>query len=251
MSRIAFRVLAVPVCVGVVVTCASRVGAQIPEKFENLQYFAKDIPRDSLIQRMRGFSFALGVRCQHCHAGGDGVSFEGVRFASDEKPAKRNARFMLRMVDSLNANAFTALPERSNPPVKLECTTCHRGSPYPTTLAQTLRATLDTKGIDSAVAQYRALRQQMEMGRFDFGEWSMNEFARTLIEQGKKAEAVAMLELNAEFYPQSPSIAMALGDVYREQGDNAKALERYRRVLERQPRNPVAKRWVDSLSKVP
>jgi hypothetical protein len=230
---------------------AGSAAGQTPEKFENLQYFPKDIPRDSLIQRMRGFSFALGVRCQHCHAGGDGVSFEGVTFASDEKPAKRNARFMLRMVDSLNAHAFTGLPERSNPTVKLECTTCHRGSPYPTTLAQTLRATLDAKGIDSAVAQYRALRQQMELGRFDFGEWSMNELARTLGEQGKKAEAVAMLELNSEFYPQSPSISMALGDLYREQGNRAKALERYRRVLERQPRNPVANRWVDSLSKVP
>ena len=107
----------------VVVACAavaapnSPARAQIPEKFENLQFFPKDIPRDSLIQVMRGFSFALGVRCQHCHAGGDGISFEGVKFSSDEKAAKRNARFMLRMVDSLNANAFNALPERSNPPM--------------------------------------------------------------------------------------------------------------------------------------
>src|SRR5262245_1343443 len=88
--------------------------AQIPEKFENLRYFPRDIPRDSLLQTMRGFSFALGVRCQYCHAGGDGVSFEGVNFASDEKPTKRNARFMLRMVDSLNAHAFSGLPRRSN-----------------------------------------------------------------------------------------------------------------------------------------
>src|SRR5690349_6867594 len=75
--------------------------AQIPEKFENLQYFPKDIPRDTLVNVMRGFSFALGVRCQFCHAGGDGVSFQGVNFASDDKVTKRNARFMLRMVDSL------------------------------------------------------------------------------------------------------------------------------------------------------
>lgn len=230
---------------------ATRASAQIPEKFENLQYFPKDIPRDSLIQVMRGFSFALGVRCQHCHAGGDGISFEGVKFSSDEKVAKRNARFMLRMVDSLNANAFGALPERSNPPIMLQCTTCHRGSPYPTTLAQTLRATIEQKGIDSAVAQYRRMRQDAVSGRFDVSEWSMTEFARTLLEQGKKAEAVAMFELNLEFYPQSPTINMVLGDQYRERGDKAKALERYNQVLATQPRNPVAKRWVDSLSKVP
>src|SRR5690349_24652759 len=191
MRRMSFRVL--PGAIWALAVCAAASArAQIPDTFENLQYFPKDIARDSLIQRMRGFSFALGVRCQHCHAGGDGISFAGVRFASDEKPAKRNARFMLRMVDSLNAHAFEALPERSNPPVRVECVTCHRGSSPPTTLAATLRATLDTKGVDSAVAQYRDLRKDMESGRFDLGEWSMNEFARSLSEQGKKTDAIAM-----------------------------------------------------------
>ena len=50
-------------------------------KGRNLQYFPKDIKRDELILRMREFSFALSVRCQHCHAGGDGISFEGVDFS--------------------------------------------------------------------------------------------------------------------------------------------------------------------------
>ena len=223
--------------------------AQIPDKFENLQYFPKDIKRDSLVNIMRGFSFALGVRCQFCHAGGDGVSFEGVNFAADDKVTKRNARYMLRMVDSLNRFAFAALPERQNPPVKLECTTCHRGNFVPTTLAATLGATIAQKGADSAVAQYRRLRQTMELGKYDFGEWSMNEFARTLREQGKVAEAIAMLELNSEFYPNSAAISMGLGDMYRESGDRAKALERYKKVLERQPNNPVAKQRVEELSK--
>src|SRR5262252_10523065 len=83
---------------------------QFPDKFENLQALPKDIQRDSLIQIMRGFSFALGVRCQYCHTGGDGVSFAGVSFKSDDKAAKRNARFMIRMVDSLNHTVLAALP---------------------------------------------------------------------------------------------------------------------------------------------
>ena len=57
----------------VLAAAPARAAGQIPEKFENLQYFPKDIPRDSLVQTMRGFSFALGVRCHYCHAGGDGV----------------------------------------------------------------------------------------------------------------------------------------------------------------------------------
>jgi tetratricopeptide (TPR) repeat protein len=224
-------------------------GAQIPEKFENLQYFPKEIPRDSLVNIMRGFSFSLGVRCQFCHAGGDGVSFQGVNFASDEKVTKKNARYMLRMVDSLNRFAFAGLPERQKTPVKLECTTCHRGNFVPATLASALGATIAEKGVDSAVARYRVMRQNMELGKYDLGEWSMNEFARTLREQGKVAEAIAMLELNSEFYPNSPAISMGLGDMYRERGDKAKALEWYKKVLERQPNNPIAKQRVDELSK--
>src|SRR5688572_15226493 len=221
--------------------------AQIPEKFENLQYFRKDIARDSLVQTMRGFSFALGVRCQYCHAGGDGVSFQGVNFASDDKPAKRNARFMLRMVDSLNTHAFAGLPQRRTPPVQLECVTCHRGNSAPTTLARTLAATIESKGVDSAVTQYRRLRQTVELGRYDFGEWSMNELARTLHEQGKTAEAIAMLELNGEFY-KTASIDQMLGELYASRADTAKALARFRMMLEKQPNNPAARRRVEELS---
>ena len=223
--------------------------AQIPEKFENLQFLPRDIPRDTLIRIMRGFSFALGVRCQYCHAGGDGVSFQGVNFASDEKSAKQNARFMLRMVDSLNTRVLAALPHRSTPAVPIECVTCHRGLSRPTTLERVLATTIAERGVDSAVAQYRALRRSaIELGRYDFGEWSLNELARTLHEQAKTAEAIAILELNSEFNPSSPSIDMALGELYRMRGDTTKALQRYRMLLDKQPNNPLAKRRVEEMS---
>ena len=244
------RTLVPLVVVTAQISWATAAASQIPQKFENLQFFPRDTPRDSLLQVMRGFSFALGVRCQHCHAGGDGVSFEGVNFASDDKAAKRNARFMLRMVDSLNANAFGGLAQRRTPPVQLECTTCHRGNSAPTTLARTLTATIEAKGVDSAVARYRALRANMELGRYDFGEWSMNELARTLREQGKTAEAIAMLELNNEFY-KTASIDQGLAELYLQRSDTAKALARYRALLEKQPNNPVAKRRVEELSRTP
>src|SRR5689334_24081870 len=100
---------------------------QQPWKAKNLKFFPQDITRPALIQRMREFSFALGVRCQYCHAGGNGVTFEGVSFASDEKPAKLKARAMLRMVDHINASLLTQIPSRAEPRVVLDCATCHRG----------------------------------------------------------------------------------------------------------------------------
>ncbi|MGH7713097.1 MAG: hypothetical protein ACREOG_17535 [Gemmatimonadaceae bacterium] len=64
-------------------------GAQIPEKFTNLQFFPKDIARDSLVAYMRGVTMALGIRCNYCHTGGDGQSLHGVDFASDDKSKNR------------------------------------------------------------------------------------------------------------------------------------------------------------------
>jgi tetratricopeptide (TPR) repeat protein len=223
--------------------------AQIPEKFENLQFFPKDIARDSLVQVMRGFSFALGVRCQYCHAGGDGISFQGVRFSSDDKPAKKKARFMLSMVAMLNDTTLAKLPERSTPPVRVACATCHHGLAKPATLASTLMETIEKQGIDSAVQQYRDLRQNvMPLGKYDFGEWSINELARSLMVAGKNTEAIRILELNGEFYPKSSSIDNMLGELYLKTGDKDKAIARFRMQLEKEPNNQPLKRRLEQLT---
>ena len=227
---------------------------QVPEKFENLKVLPADIPRDTLVQVMRGISMSLGVRCQYCHvpaepgaaaAGGGGM--ERLHFASDEKPAKNTARFMMRMTDSLNRVVLAALPDRRDPPVRVECVTCHRGSPVPRTLAAVLTEAIDRFGVDSAVARYKALRQDMASGRYDFSEQSVNELARRLDERGKTAEAVAMLQMNQEFYPASPQIDFLLAEVYIRRGERDKAIERYRAVLARQPNNQQARRRLDEL----
>ena len=41
--------------------------AQFPDKFRNLKVLPKDISKHELESTMRGFAFALGVRCDHCH----------------------------------------------------------------------------------------------------------------------------------------------------------------------------------------
>ena len=50
------------------------ITAQIPDEFQNLRVLPTDISRDSLLRVTRDFSFALGVRCQYCHVGGDGTA---------------------------------------------------------------------------------------------------------------------------------------------------------------------------------
>lgn len=224
------------------------VAAQIPDTFQNLKFFPADIPRDSLIGVMRGFSFALGVRCQYCHVGGDGVSFEGVEFHLDDDPDKRKARAMLEMVRRLNDEVLANLPDRDDPPVRVECKTCHRGLARPTLLKQELRMVLDRAGTDSAAARYRELRDRGALtGRFDFGEWETNTLAEDLAREGRHRDAIAIYRLNEEFYPASVSIKGGLAQLYEAVGDTTDATAYYEKVLVLAPDNATARRRLDAL----
>jgi Photosynthetic reaction centre cytochrome C subunit/Tetratricopeptide repeat len=229
--------------------------AQTPQtdwKGENLQYFPKDISRARLTQRMREFSFALNVRCQYCHAGGDGVSFQGVSFASDDKPAKMKARAMLRMVDQLNNTLLAQLPARAEPRVEVDCATCHHGLALPKSLQTTLFEVIDKEGVAAAVARYRSLRQDtMTFGRYNFGEWEINELARRLVEAGNTQGAIAMLEVNGEFNPKSGDIEFMLGELHRTRGERDQAIKRYRAALEKAPQHQAAKQRLAELEKQP
>jgi hypothetical protein len=241
---------AVTIAMLLVAGVTAPVAAQIPTTFQNLQHFPRDITRDDLVQRMREFSFALGVRCQYCHAGGDGISFEGVKFESDEKITKQKARYMLRMVAELNDKMLAGVPSRATPMVRVSCTTCHRGSPLPRTLDDELARIISTEGTTAAVEKYRELRRDtMHLGRYNFGEWSMNELGDRLAREGNIDAAVAMFQLNAEFYPKSAEIDLRLGELFVKKGDKERAIASFKAALEKQPNNPRAKQRLAELSK--
>ncbi len=124
---------------GLLLSSSAPAAAQIPDKFENLQVLPKDIARQALVQRMREFSLSLDVRCQYRHTGGDGISFDGVDFKSDDKSAKKKARQMMKMVEEINTKLLTAVPDRVDPPVRVDCVTCHHGLAVPKTLATDAR----------------------------------------------------------------------------------------------------------------
>ena len=219
-------------------------------KGENLQYFPRDIERGPLVQRMREFSFALGVRCQHCHAGGDGVSLDGVVFASDEKPAKIKARAMLRMLDQINGSLLPAVPSRAEPRVSVGCVTCHRGLPLPKTLQTTLLEIVNRDGVAAAIARYRELRREFALaGSYDFGEWEVNELGRRLREAGNLDAAIALLEMNGEYYPKSAAIDFQIAEMRLARGEVSRALARYRVVLEKAPGHAGASRRIAEIEK--
>ena len=70
------------------------------------------------------------------------------------------------------------------------------------------------------------------IGAYDFREWEMNELARQLAAEGKTAAAIAMLQLNEEFYGTSASIPSMLGGLYERENRKDDAIAAYRRALE-------------------
>jgi len=80
----------------------ARSHAQAAEKPKNLKVLPADLTRDSVVKFMRFVvASGLGVSCSYCH-GAPNVPFDSVDFASDERPTKRTAREMLRMVARIN-----------------------------------------------------------------------------------------------------------------------------------------------------
>jgi photosynthetic reaction center cytochrome c subunit len=237
----------------IVASCvlAAPAAAQQPAEWKpkNLLFFPQDITREVLTQRMREFSFAMNVRCQYCHAGGDGVSFDGVDFSSDEKPTKVKARAMLRMTDEINKTLLAKIPSRAEPRVEVNCATCHHGLRLPKSLQTTLFEIVEKDGPAAAVARYKELRADMTFGLYNFGQWEIMELARRLIEAKNTSAAIAVLEMNGEYYPKAAEIDFQIGELHLGRGEKDKALQRYRIALEKAPNHPIAKARIAELEK--
>jgi hypothetical protein len=68
----------------------------IPNHFTNLTVLPTTITKPELMGIMKQFAVTMKVRCSNCHAVSDDLS-EG-SFASDEKPAKDEARKLIRLI---------------------------------------------------------------------------------------------------------------------------------------------------------
>lgn len=231
-------------------TARAQGGQQQP--YENLKYFSKDTPRDSLLGIMQGFAYALGVDCQYCHVSEQQANGrQRLRPGPDDKREKRTARYMLTMVDTINRVALAKLPERQHADVQVNCVTCHRGSPIPGTIETVLVDAVDQFGADSAIARYRRLRENMVTGRFDFSEEPVSRVASSLNRRGKADAAIALLTMSQEFNPTSADIDFRLGDIHEKRGDKDKAITHFQAVLTKRPNDPRARQRLTALGKPP
>ena len=103
-----------------------------PASFKNLQVLPTDAPAGVVIGTMKGFAINLGVRCQFCHVGKEGMPLEQFDFVSDEIAQKKTARVMMRLTADINKQLDAAVPRAAGAEARVTCITCHRGKSTPT-----------------------------------------------------------------------------------------------------------------------
>lgn len=225
---------------------AAAQGWEWPEEPENLKVL-KGFSGERLAPVMRGFTQALGVRCSHCHVGEEGASLSTYDFAADDKPAKRTARTMLRMLAVINDSLATIEPSGDRR-VNMWCHTCHRGRPRPMTLEEELGEVVRAEDVEAALARYDELRERFYgRGAYDFGENALNAFGYERLGEGDLDGAVLVFRKNVELFPEASNVYDSLGEAYMERGDTRLAIENYERSLELNPRNQNAVRKLEEL----
>lgn len=101
----------------------------------NLQVLPKDISSPDLMGLMRGYTKALGVECEFCHA--EDPATHRLNFASDAKDDKGIARIMISMTNEINKKYLSTVKDPDATPADktVTCGTCHRGNSMPAQFA--------------------------------------------------------------------------------------------------------------------
>ncbi|MFZ2054305.1 MAG: hypothetical protein WAU81_08920 [Candidatus Aminicenantales bacterium] len=75
---------------------------------------------------------------------------------------------------------------------------------------------------------------------YDFREQQLNSLGYQLLKTKKTKEAIEIIKLNVEAYPQSANVFDSLAEAYMINGDRYLAIRNYERSLELDPKNTNA-----------
>jgi tetratricopeptide (TPR) repeat protein len=182
---------------------------------------------------------------------GDVASSEGRRQerAGREGPSK-DALDRLRVDDEASKGTANLAKLEKPAAVRVDCFTCHHGLSRPGQIEIEVETALDARGIDGAIARYRELKaEHFGSSAYDFGVGPLNGLGEELLGSGRPEAARALLELNAESFPDSGWLQHLLGEAYLATGERDKARTAFERALEIDPRNAMAKKKLEELAR--
>jgi tetratricopeptide (TPR) repeat protein len=236
------RLFPLPIALAVLTLIPLRAAAQIPDEFTNLKLLPEDITREELVATMREWAGALGVRCAHCHVGPDDL--QGMDFATDEREAKRETREMLVLTRAINDDYLDAAAGQA-----VTCYTCHHALPSPPrSTGEELAAASKRRGVAGAIARFRELHDwYYGTGRYDLSASGLVGVAEGYLEAGQGDDALQMLALGLELFPESADVHAGYGHAYVALEQPERARESFEKALAIDRRNRSARRGLRDL----
>jgi tetratricopeptide (TPR) repeat protein len=104
-------------------------------------------------------------------------------------------------------------------------------------VAEALLPIIAEKGIESALQNYRTLKQSSD---YYVSESQLDSLGYQLLSMKKVREAIEIFKLNVEAFPQSANVYDSLGQAYMTNGDKELAIRNYQRAVELNPQNTDA-----------
>ncbi|MEK6410871.1 MAG: tetratricopeptide repeat protein [Acidobacteriota bacterium] len=93
--------------------------------------------------------------------------------------------------------------------------------------------------VQAAIKQYRELNATQQ-DAYDFSEPQLNGLGYQLLQMKRVKDAIEILKLNVEMFPQGFNTYDSLGEAYMENGDKQLAIQDYKKSLELNPKNTGA-----------
>ena len=195
--------------------------------------------RANLQPNMQEIAQALGVECQYCHSAERGSGLP--------EPKKDIARAMIAMTRDINAKITAATGKAAPDATEVKCVTCHRGVAIPKQLSDIITRTLASEGAAAAAAQYRDLRSRYYGKQaYDFGEGTLIGIAERFA-NARPDDAIALMKLNLEFYPQSARSLQTIGFAYTRKLDDQTAITYLEQALKIEPENGIIQGQLEQL----
>ena len=239
-----FKRLAIIVTTIFSISITNQLTAQIPDTFENLKVIPNDIGKRELINIMRNFTSSLGVRCNYCHAGKDGMEaspndLSTIDFASDANPQKDKARVMAKMVRSVNKDHLSKISKRTEKN-RIECITCHKGMEKPPgNLEDILYEEIEMSGAEAGFNKYVELKEKYYGGYvYNFTFRSLSWLSNNLIDADKNKDVIKFMELYLDKIDKNSWEAnLQIGMAYHGDKNLEDAKKYYEKALEISPDN--------------
>jgi len=147
--------------------------------------------------------------------------------------------------DGAAMNFLKKTPAENGVPAHL-MTVTYRPAEGPPVSFDAFRAETGRQGFDHAADIYAAFQKQQP--NFKLEEADLIYWTNQLMADDHPAQAVTLLELTVQMYPDSAEDYISLGNAYRQAGQKDRAIESYHKALAKDPENGPAKRKLAELS---